>query len=150
MARAAFFLLIVLVVQKEAHSSPFNIICNPSEAIYPSKPPHSKTSGNREDAKRSAEDVCSDFAAASNPNRFVFSRGFHHLPRPWIDNPTATTGTSATVTQGMNHLFSFRVPGLGGQTIADVVEELEREGCLSLPCGESVRDQFFGELLYGE
>ena len=59
-----------------------------------------------------------------------------------------TTGTSATVTQGMNHLFSFRVPGLGGQTIADVVEELEREGCLSLPWGESVRNQFFGELLW--
>ena len=72
MARAAFFLLIVLVVQKEAHSSPFKIFCNPSEARYPNKPPHSKPSGNREDAKRSAEDVCSDFAAASNPNRFVF------------------------------------------------------------------------------
>ena len=52
------------------------------------------------------------------------------------------------MTQGMNHLFSFRVPGLGGQTIADVVEELEREGCLSLPWGESVRNQFFGELLW--
>ena len=141
MARA-FLLLVLLIVQQE-QSSPYKVSCGPQprplEPIF-------KLPFNR--CRRSAVDVCSDFTTASTPYSFVFPRGFHHLPRPWIDNPTATTGTSATVTQGMNHLFSLRVPGLGGQTVADVVDELEREGCLSFPWGESVRDLFFGELLW--
>ena len=140
MARA-FLLLVLLIVQQE-QLSPYKVTCGPQpRPLGPVIKPGDK--GGR----RSAVDVCSNFTTASTPYSFVFPRGFYHLPRPWIDNPTATTGTSATVTQGMNHLFSLRVPGLGGQTVADVVDELEREGCLSFPWGESVRDLFFGELL---
>ena len=135
MLKARAFLLLVLLIVQQKKSSPYKVSCMPLEPIFDS-------------GRRSAVDVCSDFTAATTPYSFVFPWGFHHLPRPWIDNPTATTGSSATVTQGMNHLFSLRVPGLGGQTIADVVEELEREGCLSFPWGESVRDLFFGELLW--
>ena len=133
MARA-FLLLVLLIVQRE-HSSPYEVTCGPQPGSLITKPikPGDKV------VRRSAVDVCSDFTTASTPYSFVFPWGFHHLP---------TTGSSATVTQGMNHIFSLRVPGLGGQTIADVVEELEREGYLSFPWGESVRDLFFGELLW--
>ena len=94
--------------------------------------------GKREDG------ACSDFEIVSSPEILSFPDGFQHLSRPWVDNYPAYALTSETVTGGINHLFTLKVPGLEGQTIMEVIEKLKSNGCLSFPFGGAVRDQFLG------
>ena len=131
MAQLERFSFLLLCVAQFTIAARFKVAVSPSEADY---------------TRRSVGDACSEYETVADPEDFLLPQGFQHLPRPWVDNPPATTGTSATVTQGIDCLFRLKVPGLGGQRIADVVEELKREGCLSFPWGGSVRDQFLGAL----
>ncbi|XP_028404373.1 uncharacterized protein LOC114527011 [Dendronephthya gigantea] len=64
-------------------------------------------------------------------------------PKPW-DRPPAVTFVSNDVTQGMKKALKARVPGLGKTTIKDVLDKLKEGGCLCIPFGGSVRDQFLG------
>ena len=131
MAQLERFIFLLLCVAQFTIAARFKVAFSPSEEDY---------------TRRSVGDACSEFETVDVPEGLLLPQVFQHLPRPWVDNPLATTGTSATVTQGIDCLFRLKVPGLGGQRIADVVEELKREGCLSFPWGGSVRDQFLGAL----
>ena len=72
-----------------------------------------------------------------------YPKGFENVgKKPWVDNKRATVYTSAKATEGINLLYSFKVPGLGTTTIADVLQYLQDQGCLSFPYGGCVRDQF--------
>ncbi|CAB3987584.1 Hypothetical predicted protein [Paramuricea clavata] len=44
----------------------------------------------------------------------------------------------------MNKALMARVPGLGNTTIRDVFDKLKENGCICLPFGGAVRDQFLG------
>ena len=129
MAELERFIFLLLCVVQFTTAARFKVAVSLSEADY---------------TRRSVEDACSEYETVADPEDFLLPQGFQHLQRPWVDNPLATTGTSATVTQGIDSLFRLKVPGLGGQRIADVIEELKIEGCLSFPWGGSVRDQFLG------
>ena len=131
MAQLERFIFLLLCVAQFTIAARFKVAVSLSEADY---------------TRRSVEDACSEYEKVADPENFLLPQGFQNLLRPWVDNPLATTATSATVTQGIDCLFRLKVPGLGGQRIADVVEELKREGCLSFPWGGSVRDQFLGAL----
>ena len=94
---------------------------------------------------RQAKGACSDSVTVSNPESLHFSLEFQDLKRPWVDIPRATAMASATATQGINHLFSLKVPGLNAN-IGFVIEYLQESGCLSFPFGGCVRDQFLGAI----
>ena len=131
MAQLERFSFLLLCVAQFTIAARFKVAVSPLEEDY---------------TRRSVGDACSEYETVADPEDFLLPQGFEDLPRPWVDNPPATTGISATVTQGIDSLFRLKVPGLGGQRIADVIEELKREGCLSFPWGGSVRDQFLGAL----
>ena len=107
-------------------------------------PDESSAERARDGLAKRADGACSDFEIVSSPMTLSFPDGFKHLKRPWIGNYPAYAGTSETVTNGINHLFTLKVPGLEGQTIMEVIEKLKRNGCLSFPFGGAVRDQFLG------
>ena len=107
-------------------------------------PAESSAESARDSFAKRAGGGCSDFVRVQNPGSLNFPDGFQHLQRPWIDNYRAYAGTSETVTYGINHLFTLKVPGLEGQTIMEVIGILKRNGCLSFPFGGAVRDQFLG------
>ena len=87
--------------------------------------------------KRSAG-ACSDYHQIDPKNV-----SYKFDPKPW-DRPPAKTYVSKTVTQGMKKALMAHVPGLGNTTIQDVLDTLNRHGCICLPFGGSVRDQFLG------
>ena len=107
-------------------------------------PDESSAETARDSLAKRADGACSDFERVSSPETLSFPDGFQDLQRPWIDNYRAYAGTSETVTNGINHLFTLKVPGLEGQTIMEVIGILKRNGCLSFPFGGAVRDQFLG------
>ena len=107
-------------------------------------PAENSAESARDSFAKRAGGGCSDFVRVQNPGSLNFPDGFQHLQRPWIDNYRAYAGTSETVTYGINHLFTLKVPGLEGQTIMEVIGVLKRNGCLSFPFGGAVRDQFLG------
>ena len=96
--------------------------------------------------KRVAEDTCSSLMTISNTDHFFFPQGYQHLQRPWFDNPTATAATSAAVSQGIQSLLHSEVEGLDGERVVNIILNLQQNGCLSFLIGDSVRDQFLGEL----
>ena len=95
--------------------------------------------------KRAVGNACGSLVSISNPGQFFFPQGYKYLQRPWVDNPTATSGTSAVVSQRMHSLLHLEVVGLDGETIENITQELQKYGYLSFPIGDSVRDQFLGE-----
>ena len=107
-------------------------------------PDESSAERARDGLAKRADGACSDFEIVSSPMTLSFPDGFKHLKRPWIGNYPAYAGTSETVTNGINRLFTLKVPGLEGQTIMEVIGILKRNGCLSFPFGGAVRDQFLG------
>ncbi|CAB3994116.1 Hypothetical predicted protein, partial [Paramuricea clavata] len=87
--------------------------------------------------KRSTS-ACSNYIKI-DPNTISYDA----TPKPWDRSPAATF-VSNTVTQGMNKALMARVPGLGNTTIRDVFDKLKVNGCICLPFGGAVRDQFLG------
>ena len=64
---------------------------------------------------------------------------------PWGDNnPRTKLYTSAKAASGIKLMYSWKVPGLDGETIQDVIHHLQEQNCLSFPYGGCVRDQFLG------
>ena len=96
-------------------------------------------------AKRVAEDICSSLVAISNPGQLFFSQDYQHLQRPWVDNPTTTAPTSPTITEAIHSVLHLEVEGLDGETVMNIIQELQQNGCLSFPISAFVRDQFLGE-----
>ena len=96
--------------------------------------------------KRGAEDICSGFGTISNPRELFFPQDYQHLQRPWVDNPTATAATSDAVSQAIHSLLYLEVEGLDGERVENVIQEYKNNGCLSFLIGDSVRDQFLGEI----
>ena len=96
---------------------------------------------NQLNISKRSESTCSDLVAVHDQK---YPSEFQHLRRPWVDNPLATAGCSATVTQKIKNFLHMKVPGLNGQSIKDVAEELQRNGCLTFPFGPFVRDHFLG------
>ena len=82
---------------------------------------------------------CSDFATLPN---LSFTLGWQYSDQSMIQNISTTAGTSETVTERIHHILHTKVPGLDGEVAENVVERLQRSGCLSIPFGEFVRDQF--------
>ena len=94
-----------------------------------------------------AEDTCNSLMTISNTDQFVFPRGYQHLQRPWVHNPTATAATSAAVSQGIHSLLHLEVDGLDHEErVVDIILNLQQNDCFSFLIGDSVRDQFLGEL----
>ena len=62
--------------------------------------------------------------------------------RPWVKNKNTKISTSVEVTNGIKKLYGFKVPGLDGAKISEVIEYFASKGCLSFPYGGCVRDQF--------
>ena len=122
-----------LVTKRDCHSSNDTYMCDRDPNI---------TSYD----KRGAEDICSDFVTISNPCELFFPQDYKHLQRPWVDNPTATAATSDAVSQAIDSLLYLEVEGLDGETVENVIQEFQDNGCLSFLIGDSVRDQFLGEI----
>ena len=71
-----------------------------------------------------------------------FALGWQYSDQSGIQNISTAAGTSETVTKRIHHILHAKVPGLNGEVAENVVEKLQRSGCLSIPFGEFVRDQF--------
>ena len=85
--------------------------------------------------KKRSEGVCSDFAIADTNNLTITERVQHK----W--SPMTVFGVSTAVTQRINYVLQWSVPGLGGQTVQDVIEELQNNGCLSFFFEEFLQNQ---------
>ena len=66
--------------------------------------------------------------------------------RPWVKNKNTKISTSVEVTNGIKKLYGFKVPGLDGAKISEVVEYFASKGGLSFPYGGWVRDQFLAKI----
>lgn len=91
-------------------------------------------------AKRASE-ACDDYTTVSHTSELSYPNGFQTLPKPW-EEERSTVARSDAVTDGMKVQFNLKVPGLNGDTVQDVMDELLENNCLSFPFGGSVRDQF--------
>lgn len=91
-------------------------------------------------AKRASE-ACDDYTTVSDTSELSYPNGFQTLPKLW-EEERSTVARSDAVTDGMKRLFNMKVPGLNGDTVQDVMDELLENNCLSFPFGGSVRDQF--------
>ena len=137
MLSSAYFpiLFVVLIVSSEVVSA--------DRSVLPLRSGFRNVLLNLTDpSKRAADDVCNTFTVIFNPGDLLFPQDYQHLKRPWVDNPTATVGTSVIVSQKIHSLLQLQVPGLDGETVETVVQTLKQNGCLSFIIGEMVQDQF--------
>ena len=89
--------------------------------------------------KKRSDGVCSDFIAITDANNLTIPERVQHK---W--NPMTVFGVSTAVTQRINYVLQWSVPGLGGQTVQDVIKELQKNGCLSFFFGEFLQNQLLG------
>ena len=99
MAQLERFIFLLLCVAQFTIAARFKVAVSPSEADY---------------TRRSVGDACSEYETVADPEDFLLPQGFQHLPRPWVDNPPATTGIYFSHSDSGNRLsLPFEGSGIG-------------------------------------
>ena len=89
--------------------------------------------------------ACTNYTIVENTTNLDYPIGFDDLEKPWEVNNHTTLAKSFVVTDGIQTFLRMEVPGLNGIKAEEVLNVLQKEGCLSFPYGGLVRDQFLGK-----